>query len=149
MLPSAVSQPVVAASSGDKTLTAVLASCGLEHRAKLFEDEKKALEDQKPDAFIAGPMVSVAAKLLEKEGVLTTIALPPKMISKLKFEFSSVKSGSYSVLATHQGRSVFLFELKLEELLNMQHRREFVLDLGKLKLDVAKTLTFLNERMRF
>ena len=154
----------------------------LQQRAKLFEDEKKALEDQKADAFIAGPMVSVAAKLLEKEGVLTTIALPPKMISKLKFEFSSVKSGSYSVLATHQGRSVFLFELKLEELLNMQHRkrrsaartnaqrarpscmrmpyavrspscavagREFVLDLGKLKLDVAKTLTFLNERMRF
>ena len=30
-----------------------------------------------------------------------------------------------------------------------QHRREFVLDKGKLKLDVGKTLTFLNERMRF
>ena len=80
---------------------------------------------------------------------MTTISLPPKMISKLRFEFSSVRSGAYSVLAMHQGRSVFLFELKLEELLNMQHRREFVMDLGKLKLDVAKTLTFLNERMRF
>ena len=44
VLPSAVSQPVVAASSGDKTLTAVLASCGLEHRAKLFEDENYTLE---------------------------------------------------------------------------------------------------------
>ena len=107
------------------------------------------LEDQNANAFVAGPMVSVAAKLLEKEGVLTTISLPPKMISQLKFEFSSVKSGSYSVLAMHKSRSVFLFELRLEELLNMQHRREFVLDLGKLKLDVGKTLTFLNERMRF
>ena len=67
-------------------------------------------------------------------------------------------TGTYSVLGMHvpsslfgqgKGRSVFLFELKLEELLNMQHRREFVLDQGKLKLDVAKTLTFLNERMRF
>ena len=44
VLPSAVSQPVVAASSGDKTLAAVLASCGLEHRAKLFEDESYTLE---------------------------------------------------------------------------------------------------------
>ena len=46
VLPSVVcvSQPVVAATSGDKTLTAVLASCGLEHRAKLFEDESYTLE---------------------------------------------------------------------------------------------------------
>ena len=94
-------------------------------------------------------MVRVSARLLKKEGVLTTISLPPKMEAKLMFEFSSVKSGSYSVLGMHMGRSVFLFELKLEELLNMQHRREFVLDQGKLKLDVAKTLVFLNERMRF
>jgi len=121
----------------------------LNQRAKLFEDEQKALEDQKPDAFIAGPMVRVSAKLLQKEGVLTTISLPPKMIARLFFEISSVKAGSYSMLGMHQGRSVFLFELKLEELLNMQHRREFVLDQGKVKLDVAKTLTFLNERMRF
>jgi len=103
-------------------------------------------------------MVRVSAKLLLKEGVLTTISLPPKMVSSLFFDFSSVRSGTYSVLGMHvpsslfgqgKGRSVFLFELKLEELLNMQHRREFVLDQGKLKLDVAKTLTFLNERMRF
>ena len=44
VLPPAVSQPVVAAPSGDKTLTAVLASCGLEHRAKLFEDQNYTLE---------------------------------------------------------------------------------------------------------
>jgi hypothetical protein len=44
VLPSAISQPVVAAASGDKTLIAVLASCGLEHRAKLFEDENYTLE---------------------------------------------------------------------------------------------------------
>ena len=44
VLPSAVSKPVVAAPSGDNTLTAVLASCGLEHRAKLFEDEGYTLE---------------------------------------------------------------------------------------------------------
>ena len=87
----------------------------LQQRAKLFEDDQKRLEDQKADAFVAGPMVSVSAKLLEKEGVLTTISLPPKMISQLKFEFMSVKSGSYSVLAMHKGRSVFLFELRLEE----------------------------------
>jgi hypothetical protein len=121
----------------------------LQQRAKLFEEEQKDLEDQKADAFIAGPMVSASAKFLQKEGVLTTISLPPKMVSKLRFEFSSVKSGSYSVLGMHQGRTVFLFELKLEELLNMQHRHEFVLDQGKIKLDVAKTLVFLNEKMRF
>jgi len=53
------------------------------------------------------------------------------------------------VLATHKGRSVFLFELQLEELLNMQARREFVLDLGKIKLDVGKTLAFLNDKMKY
>ena len=45
VLPSAVPQPAVVAASGDKTLTAVLASCGLEHRAKLFDDEGYTLED--------------------------------------------------------------------------------------------------------
>ena len=151
-----------------------------------------------PPSTTLHSQVRVSAKLLLKEGVLTTISLPPKMVSSLFFDFSSVRSGTpsepaasssftaaspppplpvpfspsvhpspphtphytgtYSVLGMHvpsslfgqgKGRSVFLFELKLEELLNMQHRREFVLDQGKLKLDVAKTLTFLNERMRF
>ena len=44
VLPPAISQPVFASTSGEKTLTAVLASCGLEHRAKLFEDENYTLE---------------------------------------------------------------------------------------------------------
>jgi len=121
----------------------------LNQRAKLFEEEQKALEDMKPEAFIAGPMVRVKANRLMKYGMITSISLPPKMIVGLKFDISSVKAGSYSMLGMHKGRVVFLFELKLEELLNMQHRREFVLDQGKIKLDVAKTLAFLNEKMRF
>ena len=44
VLPTAVPLPVVGAPSNDMTLTAVLASCGLEHRAKLFEDEGYTLE---------------------------------------------------------------------------------------------------------
>ena len=44
MLPPAISQPVFASTSGEKTLTAVLASCGLEHRTKLFEDQNYTLE---------------------------------------------------------------------------------------------------------
>ena len=43
-LPSAASQPVVVAPPADKSLTAVLASCGLEHHTKLFEDESYTLE---------------------------------------------------------------------------------------------------------
>jgi len=121
----------------------------LYQRALVYEEELKTLEDQKPDAFIAGPSKSISASNLEKRGVLTTISLPQGMIKKLHFEFSSVKSGTYSVLATHKGRSVFLFELQLEELLNMQARREFVLDLGKIKLDVGKTLAFLNDKMKY
>jgi hypothetical protein len=121
----------------------------LNERAKMFEEEQKALEDQKADAFIAGPLVKVSAKYLAKDGVLVTLALPSKMVQRLVFEFSSVRSGVTSVLAQHNGRSVFAFELKLEVLLNMKHAGEFVLDMGKLKLDVGKTLVFLNERMRF
>ena len=121
----------------------------LQQRAKLFEDEQKALEEQKADAFIAGPMVSVSAKYLVKQEIVVTLNLPQKMVQGLAFEFMSVRPGATSVLAKHKGRAVFLFELRLEELLNMQHRKEFVLDQGKLKLDVGKTLLFLNERMRF
>ena len=45
-LPSAVpvSGPCAEVPSEDLTFTAVLASCGLEHRAKLFEDEGYTLE---------------------------------------------------------------------------------------------------------
>ncbi len=52
----------------------------LQQRAKLFEDEQKALEDQKADAFIAGPCVKVSARFLKKEGVLVTVALPERMV---------------------------------------------------------------------
>jgi len=121
----------------------------LQQRAKLFEEELKALEEQKADAFVAGPCVKVSAKYLHKDGVLVTISLPPKMVHRMVFEFSSVRPGTTSVLAQHNGRSVFAFELQLEELLNMQHDKKFVMDLGKLKLDVRKTLSFLNEKMRF
>eukprot|EP00964_Phaeocystis_antarctica_P010758 scaffold5926_cov65-Phaeocystis_antarctica.AAC.2 len=44
VLPPAVPLQVVGAPSKGMTLTAVLASCGLEHRAKLFEDEGYTLE---------------------------------------------------------------------------------------------------------
>ena len=44
VLPPAVPLQVVGAPSKDMALTAVLASCGLEHRAKLFEDEGYTLE---------------------------------------------------------------------------------------------------------
>ena len=94
----------------------------LQQRAKLHEDEQKSLEDQKADVFVAGPTVSVSAKYLIKEKVLVTINLPPKMIQKLTFEFSSVRSGTTHVLAKHNGRAVFLFQLRLEELLDMQQR---------------------------
>ena len=53
------------------------------------------------------------------------------------------------VLAQHNGRAVIAFELRLEDLLNKQHAGEFIMEVGKLKLDVKKTLVFLNERMRF
>lgn len=121
----------------------------LQQRARLFEEEQKALENQKADAFIAGPCVKVSALYLKKEGVLVTIALPESMVRHMRFEFSSVRPGTTNVLAQHQGRSVVAFELRLEDLLNMQAASQFVLEQGKLKLNVDKTLLFLNEKMRF
>lgn len=121
----------------------------LQQRAKLFEDEQKALEDQKPDAFVAGPCVRVSAKYLLKDGVLVSITLPPKMVQRILFEFSCVRPGTTAVLAQHNGRSVFSFELRLESLLNMQHDSQFIFEHSKIKFDVAKTLQFLNDKMRF
>ena len=80
VLPSAVSQPVVAAASGDKTLTAVLASCGLEHRVKLFEDEGYTLEV----AFRA--LDSGESTLMTDLRALTlTLGECRKLITKLKY----------------------------------------------------------------
>merc|ERR1719181_62686 len=61
----------------------------LQQRARLFEDEQKSLEDQKADAFIAGPMVSVSAKYLVKQEIIVTLNLPQKMVQGLSFEFMS------------------------------------------------------------
>ena len=49
-------------------------------------------------------------------------------------------------LATPNGVKVTLM---LEELLEMQRNKTMVKEQGKIKLDVQKTLYFLNERMRF
>ena len=121
----------------------------LQARAKLFEDEQKSLEDQKAEAFVAGPLVRVSAKYLTKEGVVVTLALPPKMVQKLHFEFSSVRSGTTHVLAMWNGKAALAFDLQLEELLEMQRNKTMVKEQGKIKLDVNKTLEFLNEKMRF
>tara|TARA_B110001452_G_scaffold11041_1_gene9183 strand:+ start:3615 stop:8069 length:4455 start_codon:yes stop_codon:yes gene_type:complete len=121
----------------------------LQTRAKLFEDEMKELEDQRPEAFVAGPCVRVSCKLLVKEGVIVSVALPPRMVAKIVFELSSTTSGTTRVLALYEGKAALGFDLQLEELLDMQRRRVMVKDLGKLKLDVNKTLAFINDRMRF
>ena len=120
----------------------------LQMRAKLFEESQKQLEDQKAELFIAGPLVRVSCKYLVKEGVLVSVTLPPKMVAKLQFEFSSVRPGTTHVLGHYEGKSALGFDLQLEELLNMKRRREMVLEIGKIKLDVNRTLIFLNERMR-
>ena len=121
----------------------------LQTRAKLFEDEMKELEDQRPEAFVAGPCVRVSCKLLVKEGVIVSVALPPRMVAKIVFELSSTTSGTTRVLALYEGKAALGFDLQLEELLDMQRRRVMVKDLGKLKLGVNKTLAFINDRMRF
>ena len=121
----------------------------LQTRARLFEDEMKSLEEQKPEEFVAGPLVSVSCRYLVKAGVLTSVALPPKMVAKLTFEFSSVRSGTTHVLAMWNGKAALAFDLQLEELLEMQRNKTMVKEQGKIKLDVNKTLEFLNEKMRF
>ena len=67
----------------------------------------------------------------------------------MMFVFSSVRSGTTHVLAQYNGQAAVAFDLQLEELLDLQHQRIMIKDIGKLKLDVNKTLMFLNERMRF
>jgi len=118
-------------------------------RARLFEEDVKSLEDQKPEAFVGGPAVTVTCKYLVKAGVIVSISMPPKMIAKMIFLFSSVKPGTTHVLGSYQNSAVIAFDLALEELLDMQHNKAMIKEVGKVKLDVNKLLVFLNERMRF
>jgi len=118
-------------------------------RAKLFEDEMKELEEQKPESFVAGPCLSTTCRALQKEGVIVSVALPLKMVAKMKFDLSTTASGTTHVLASYEGKATLGFDLQLEELLDMQRKRLMVKDLGKIKIDVSKTLAFINDRMRF
>jgi len=121
----------------------------LQTRARIFEDDNKALEDQRPDAFAAGPTCMVTCKFLVKLGVIVSIAMPPKVIAKMSFLFSSTKPGETRVLGQYQNMAVVQFNLLLEELLDMQHNRQMIKEVGKVKMDVNKLLIFLNEKMRF
>ena len=80
---------------------------------------------------------------------IVSIAMPPKMISRMLFVFSSVRPGTTHVLGMYNNQAAVAFDLQLEELLDMQHHRLMIKDIGKIKLDVNNTLTFLNDRMRF
>ncbi|KAL1503593.1 hypothetical protein AB1Y20_012070 [Prymnesium parvum] len=120
----------------------------LEMRARLFEADSKQLEEQRPEAFVAGPSVKVPCKNLVKSGVIVSIALPAKMVAKLTLVFSTVRPGGTNVLALYNNQAVFSFDLQLEELLDMQYNKMMIKEVGKVKLDVGKTLVFLNERMR-
>ena len=53
------------------------------------------------------------------------------------------------MLGSYRDSAVIGFDLLLEELLDMQHNKLMIKEVGKVKLDVNKTLIFLNERMRF
>jgi len=53
------------------------------------------------------------------------------------------------VLGQYQNMAVVQFNLLLEELLDMQHNRQMIKEVGKVKMDVNKLLIFLNEKMRF
>ena len=75
--------------------------------------------------------------------------MPPKMIARMTFLFSSVKPGTTHVLGSYQNSAVLGFDLELEELLDKQHSKQMIKEVGKVKLDVNKMLLFLNERMRF
>lgn len=102
----------------------------------------------KPDAFIAGPLVRVSARYLMKHGVVASLSLPSRMVARMMFELSSVHPGTTHVLAYYEGKASLAFDLQIEELLELQQSSVMVKDLGKLKVDVGKTIAFLNERMR-
>ena len=67
----------------------------------------------------------------------------------MKFNLSTTASGTTHVLGSYEGKATLGFDLQLEELLDMQRKRLMVKDLGKIKIDVSKTLAFINDRMRF
>ena len=114
-----------------------------------MQDEMKELDELRPESFVAGPCLSTTCRALQKEGVIVSVALPPKMVAKMKFELSTTASGTTRVLAMYEGKAALGFDLQLEELLDMQRKRLMVKDLGKIKIDVSKTLAFINDRMRF
>ena len=108
-----------------------------------------AAEGANPNPSPDPDLDQVSCKLLQKEGVVVSVSLPPKMVAKLQFEMSTTQSGTTRVLAMYEGKAALGFDLQLEELLDMQRKKLMVKDLGKLKIDVNKTLAFINDRMRF
>ena len=61
------------------------------------------------------PKMQVRCKDLVKDGVIVHVMMPPKMISKMVFIFSSVRPGWVNVLAMYQNQAAAAFELQVRQ----------------------------------
>lgn len=108
----------------------------------------KALEEQSDEEFVVGSSVKVSCNTLIKQGVIVSLAIPPKLVKRSSLTFSSVRAGVTNVLCVcDKTKTLFVFELHLEELLDLQERRVVVKEESKVKLNVNTTLAFLNAKM--
>ena len=64
---------------------------------------------EKPEEFVAGPLVSVSCRYLVKAGVLTSVALPPKMVL-MKFMWAFDITMFLTLLQAHKvsGRYIMI-----------------------------------------
>ena len=110
----------------------------------------KSLEEQKPEEFVAGRRVGVVP--LPRQGrrahVGCAVAEDGGEIHLRVLVGASLDDAAARTLAAN-GKAALAFDLQLEELLEMQRNKTMVKEHGKIKLDVNKTLEFLNEKMRF
>ena len=98
-------------------------------------------------AAVAAAMAAVARALTKEQARLERIRAAD-WSNRIASWLSKPGMGAAHRWAARE-QAIFAFDLQLEELLDMQFNRVMVKDQGKVKLDVNKTLVFLNERMRF
>jgi len=85
-------------------------------------------------------------KALEKKGIIVDSTVPPFSIGKTKFFISMVDAGLFSIEAKVAGVRMVVFDIELEELLEMKDHNQIEFETEHATLSVVNMLALLNKK---
>jgi len=120
----------------------------------------KKLREENAEFLLVGPVIELKLKALKKEGIIISVALPDKVMSKIIVQFSSAVPGVVDILFREEVRGFFKrtpskilahyrTKTSVAELLDFQREDKHMVQIGKVKFNVDKLLAFVNTRLKW